>query len=449
MPLLGQRITVVGAGVSGLSAALFAAEAGAEVELLDEGADVGGLLAAHRFRSVDCDLGSHRLHREAMAHPEVARVLGAVPLERRPRRGVLLLDGRRIPYPPSFSDVTRGLGLGGAMLAASSLARAQLARPWESARVDAHPEDVGFAEFVRRRVGDALFRSFYRPYVEKVWGLDADEVSQTVAKARVSTSSPLRLIGGALVRRFRAARTGEREDEFLYPRGGTSSLIARLAEQARAAGVTIRTGTRFDPAARRDDRVLYAGRLRDLVSRPLDHRGVYLIYLALPIERVSHHETFYTPEARYWFGRVSELQNYSPALRAPGETILCVEIPEGRLGRDLRFDREPRLGELLTQLRDAAILPRGVAPTAVEQRFVADVYPLYRRGWTRTWEAALADVSHLREVLPFGRQGLFLHCNIDQCIAMAHDVVQHASAGGDSAAWRARARRLIGVRVRD
>jgi glycine/D-amino acid oxidase-like deaminating enzyme len=445
--LVDQRITVVGGGVSGLAASLFAAERGARVELLDEGASLGGLLSPHVFRGVSCDLGSHRLHREALSHPAVARVLGDACLERRPRRGVLLLDGRRIEYPPSFVDVARGLGLTGVGFAASYLARHDVFRRWESARLDAHPEDVGFAEFVRRRVGRALFESFYRPYVEKVWGLDADEVSQTVAKARVSTTSPLRLVGGKLLRLLRGARGGQHEDEFLYPRGGTSTLIAELAQQASARGVTIRTGVRFSGTST-TDRVLFAGRLRALVDRPLHHRGLYLVYVALPIARLSRHETYYTPEARWWFGRVSELQNYSPALRRDGETILCVEIPEGRHGDARRFDEEPLRTELLQQLRDARILPPGIAPIAVEQRFVADVYPLYRRGWTETWEAAVAEASQ-REVLPFGRQGLFLHCNIDHCIAMAHDVVEHLHAGGDATTWRGRARAMIGVRVRD
>src|SRR5262249_15637767 len=155
----------------------------------------------------------------------------------------------------------------------------------------------------------------------------------------------------------------------------------------------------------------------------LEHRGLYLLYLALPIDRLAPFETYYTPEAHLWFGRVSELQNYSPSLRRPGETTICVEIPEGRWGRDRRFDRAPMIDEIVDQLRACEIVPRNVEPIAVAQRFVDDVYPLYRRGWIASWNAALEEVASLRRVLPFGRQGLFLHCNIDQCIALADDVV--------------------------
>jgi hypothetical protein len=52
-------------------------------------------------------------------------------------------------------------------------------------------------------------------------------------------------------------------------------------------------------------------------------------------------------------------------------------------------------------------------------------------------------------VLPIGRQGLFLHCNIDHCIEVAHEAVRHLLEGGDARTWTARASRFLDVRVRD
>ena len=447
-----SKVLVVGAGVSGLSAAVLAAERGASVELVEGEQAIGGLLQGHRFRDVDCDLGSHRLHRAALEHPVVARLVGRIDLRRRPRRGVLLLGGLRIPYPPSWLDLARGLSASGPRFAASFVLRRERLIGWERARLDDLDEDLGFSRFVRARVGDAAFEAFYRPYVEKVWGLDADQVSQTVAKARVSTTAPLSLIASGLGRRLaRAFGREHRPGEFLYPRLGMSTLVEDLRARAEALGVVIRRGVRFDPRApRQADVVLHSGKLADLTPRALGHRGVYLVYLALPLARVDRFETYYTPEARFWFGRVSELANYAPALSRPGETILCVEIPEGRWGEGRRFDRAPELRELLGQLRRAEILPPNVEPLEVSQRFVRDVYPLYVRGWAREWGAALDDVARLGGVLPFGRQGLYLHCNIDQCMAMALDVVDHVDAARSFEAWRAHARGvLLGVRVRD
>lgn len=441
--LVGVRLRVVGAGVSGLAAAVIAAEKGARVEIVEEREDLGGLLAPHLVRGVACDLGSHRLHRDALAHPTVARLLAPIAPETRPRRGVLLFRGRRIPYPPTWLDLARGLGVAGLSFGASFLRNGGR---WERERIEAR-DDVGFEDFVRSRVGEAAYRSFYRPYVEKVWGVEASALSQTVAKSRVSTTSPWRLIG---------KRSGRSSNEFLYPRAGMSSFVAHLVERARALGVVFRKRTRVDL---RDDgvdrdrgspwRILFSGRLRDLApDAGFEHRGVHLVHLVLPVDRVGDFETYYAPEPCWWFGRVSELRNYSPSLGRRGETILCVEIPEGRWGRDARFDRAPELDELLAQLRRAEILPRGVNPIEISSRFVPDVYPIYDREWIARWERAMTDVCR-DDVLPFGRQGLFLHCNVDACIAMADDVVDHVARGGGGRRWHERARGFLGLRVRD
>ncbi|GAC1351764.1 MAG: NAD(P)/FAD-dependent oxidoreductase [Polyangiales bacterium] len=460
--LRGRRVQVVGAGVSGLVAALLAARAGAEVQVIEETDQVGGLLAPQLFRGVSCDLGSHRLHREALDRPVVREMFSTLDLRRRPRRGVLLLGGRRIAYPPSTLDVMRGLGSDGWGWFFAYLTRGERLRGWERSRIPRIPErdeDCGFEGFVRSRVGAAAYRGFYQPYVEKVWGLEAQQLSQTVAKARVSTTSPWKLVGGAWVNALARARgIPRRFDEFLYPEGGLSSFIKVLQAALAAEGVAMNRNTAFDVATRtRFDHVLYSGRLgqlhsattREAPAHAFEHRGVYLVYLAIPVDRVGAYETYYAPEAQYWFGRVSELQNYSPLLRCPGETILCVEIPEGRWGRAMRFDDPNTLRELLRQLHHAQIVPATLTPTAVLQRFVPHVYPLYRRGWTRTWDAALTEVETLGNVLPFGRQGLFLHCNIDHCISMASEAVGHLASNGSHAEFRTMARRHVGVRVRD
>jgi len=126
-------------------------------------------------------------------------------------------------------------------------------------------------------------------------------------------------------------------------------IAARLLDQS-ARGVPIECGRAFHIEDARDRTVLFAGDLGSLVDTPLEHRGLYLVYLALPIDRLASEETYYSPDRRYWFGRVSEPQNYSAELRRSGETILTVEIPEGRWGRGVDFASGDRLEALVDQL---------------------------------------------------------------------------------------------------
>jgi glycine/D-amino acid oxidase-like deaminating enzyme len=445
-------VLVVGAGISGLYAALLLARRGRAVRVIERAERPGGLASAEPFRGVPCDLGSHRLHPSALARPLFREIDASAPFLRRPRRGVLLFRGRRIPYPPTAHAMLAALGLrAGAALGLGMLRRdrRRAFAGWDRDR--AEDADVGFAHFVRRRVGGPAYEAFYRPYAEKVWGLDPEELSQTVAKKRVSTTAPWQLVQSAVGRAARAiaGRESASLDHFVYPEGGASSMIAWLLAELARHGVAVEGGVAFDPRAPRLGPALFSGDLPDLVPTTLEHRGLYLVYLAFPIARAGEAETYYAPDARFWFGRISEPQNYSPALARPGETILVAEIPEGRWGRGIDFAAGARLDALVDQLAEAGVVPRGARPLEARQRFVPGVYPLYRRGWREAWRASMRRVIALGDVLPIGRQALFLHINLDHCADIAEDAVAHLCAGGSVADWVAHAEAYLELRVRD
>ena len=499
-----REVLVVGGGVSGLYAALLVARRGLRVRVLERGPRPGGLAGREVFRGIPCDLGSHRLHAEALEQPLFRELHAHEPLLERPRRGVLLLGDRRVPYPPSAAAMVRALGpraslAMGVGLVTSSARRRAWAR-WDGDRAgalaprrDPRPRsleregsardpatDVGFERFVTERVGEAAYRAFYAPYAEKVWGLPPAELSQTVAKKRVSSTHPWALFRSAAVRALATvARLGDEggargsgpetsiEARFLYPAGGTASIVDYLERELGRLGVPIACGQKYRADEARGAPVLFAGDLADLVPTTLDHRGIYLVYVALPLARAPRHETYYAPDPRFWFGRVSEISSYSPALAREGEAILCVEIPEGAWGDAVDFTSGARRDALLGQLERAGIVPPGLRPLEVHQRFVPRVYPIYRRGWIDEWRRAMQRVAALG-VLPLGRQALFLHCNLDHCAAIAADAVAHlesALSGSSSAgargqsphrewarcasSWVEHAERYLEIRVRD
>jgi len=400
------------------------------VEVVERAPTVGGLAGTVRFQGLPCDLGSHRLHPEGLRGPILSELASEGLFLRRPRRGRLLFGGHAVPYPPRVLPFARALGARRTLAtAAHVLLRAPRSR-WETRRID--EVDVGFERFVLGRVGPAAYEAFYRPYAVKVWGVPPDQLSQTVAKKRVSTSSPLRALRGGA---------------FMYPRDGIGALAERLVDRLGRRGVTIRTGCVAEIGDHRGP-VLWSAPLSGLVPTGLRQLGLHLVHLALPLPRVSTVDTWYAPEGRFWFGRVSELGNFSPTLRRADESILCVEIPQGAFPERHRFTSQ-RLRSLLRQLVTAGILPAGVQPTAVRQTFLPGVYPLYLRGWRDLWRQAMTGVAALGNVYPFGRQGLFLHCNLDHCAVIAARLVEHLEQGRSARSWADTADRFLGVRVRD
>ena len=440
-----RRAAVVGAGISGLAAALLLARRGWEVEVHEAAEQAGGLLRPFRFRGVPCDLGSHRLHPAALRAPLLGEVAGQVPLARRPRRGRIVLRGRHLPYPLTLPGLLRGLGLRTslAFLRGWLLRRGTPFAGWERARArPPAPElDEGFEDFVVARVGRAAYDGFYRPYAEKVWGIDPAHLSRTVAKQRVSSSRPGRQLAAAMVPR--------RGQTFLYPTLGMGAVVTWLESAARAAGAMVRYGSPVHSAGALDaDAVITTAPLPGLAAAAgLSHRGLYLVFLALDVPSLGGVDTWYLPEGRFPFGRVSQVQNFSPALGRTGETVLCVEIPQGARGPTQRFDRGAQ--DLVEQLRAARIVPPRARLLEAAQRYVPDVYPMLSRGWLPRWRAALTEVVSDERTIPAGRQGLFLHCNIDHCLDIASDAAAWVADRRPARGWAAQAETYLGLRVRD
>lgn len=422
------RALVVGAGVAGLVAAWRLAERGWRVQVCEQQAQAGGLLATRRVDGVACDLGAHRLHAAALQIPVLAELARDLPMILRPRKGRIVLRGQHLAYPPTPWGLACGLGLVEGTRFAVGFAAAPR---WRTTHGD---DDVGFAAFVRSRVGEAAYAGFYAPYARKVWGLDPAELSQTCAKQRVSAAAPWRLL------RRPVERPG-----FLLPSAGFGALVAALVARCERSGVTLDLGQTVQPQAD-VDRVVYSGHLSDLApDLDLGHRGLHLLWLAVRGASLADVDTWYCPEAQFSFGRVTQVGHFGAQTASP--PLLCVEIPQGAGPPDQPWS--DRIGELAGQLTAAGILPAGAHVELRDRAWLPRVYPLHRRGWRRHWREALRRATADGRTLPIGRQGLWLHCNLDHAMHTADAAAAWIAADRDVQHWPEHAEQFLGLQVRD
>ena len=430
-------VNVVGAGITGLSAALLLARLGHKVSVYESESEAGGMLAPVTIDGIAFDRGSHRVHPEA--HPLLVKLTQEAQWQRQVRAGTLVLKGRKLSYPLDPVRFIAGLGV----KTTTSMALGWLKRPnalrqtmsWESDRREVQ-EDEGFQSFVVKRVGEAAYEQFYEPYARKVWGIEPDDLSQTVAKQRVSTSNPMSSI------------LKKTEKHFLYPRYGMASLITLLRNKLEAVGGEVKFETPFSAKQSEFGTTFFTGHLGSLAPEAkLSHRGLYLLYLSVPPDALDNTDTWYVPESQYWFGRVSQPGRFSSELQAQSHKVLCIEIPEGKWGPDQDFVKQ--VDVVRDQLYAAGILNARVSPIEAHQKFLPKVYPMYVRNWVKEQRQALEQAAEQANIYPCGRQGLFLHCNMDQAVETAAAAVDHWSTGGDSLSWTKRCRDFADFRVRD
>lgn len=257
-------IAIIGGGPAGLTAALELIERGGPrpivLEALD---DVGGISRTIEYKGNRMDIGGHRFFsksdwvmnwwRHILPLPALDGasddLLGVVP----PEKDVMLLRSRlsRIyflrrffDYPISLTAQTmKNLGL-------VRLMKIGVSYTWAMCfprKPERHLED-----FFINRFGGELYRTFFKDYTEKVWGVRCHEISPEWGAQRIKGLS----ITKALVHAAkRLAGEGSKKgdvsqkqvetsliERFLYPKFGPGQMWRLVADRVRAGGGEVRFG---------------------------------------------------------------------------------------------------------------------------------------------------------------------------------------------------------------
>jgi oxygen-dependent protoporphyrinogen oxidase len=244
-----RDVVVVGAGVSGLAAALALAAGGARVTVLEAADRPGGSLRSLQSDGFTFELGPNTV----LERPPVTRLLtlaglAAERLKAAPvKRRYLWREGRLAPVP-------RGpLGFLGSPLLPPGAKLALLREPFvgrgPAARVAASDDaaDEPIAAFVRRRLGEAWLRYGVGPFLAGVYAGDPERLSLAWAAPRVAGME--RAHGSLLRAMFAARRQGGLQPPSMigWP-GGFEELARRLA--AKLPDVRLASAA---TALRRDD----------------------------------------------------------------------------------------------------------------------------------------------------------------------------------------------------
>ena len=199
-PPSSGRDLVIGAGPAGLTAAWELIEAGRPAPLVVEAdSQVGGISKTINHHGNRMDLGGHRFFSKSdwvmdwwlrmlpLAAPAEDVRLGyqqrntrlssqapcASPGDPafliRPRQSRIFFKGRFFDYPVRLNaQLIRNLGLLSVLRMGASYARSSL--------VPRKPEQ-NLEDFLVNRFGQALYRTFFEAYTEKVWGVPCREMS--------------------------------------------------------------------------------------------------------------------------------------------------------------------------------------------------------------------------------------------------------------------------------
>lgn len=431
---------ILGGGIAGLAAAYELLKEGANVTVLESSSEVGGLARTLEKDGFRFDIGGHRFHSNNVSVVSWLQELVGEQLLSVPRQSHIFINNRFVKYPIQLPGA---LSIFSPFRAASMLISYLVSRITERNR-----PDVSFQDWVVKRYGYGLYKIFFEPYTEKVWGIPCNHLSAAWAEKRIGIPSMWRVIKSLIVKPKNAPATSI--SQFYYPENGFGTICEELKKSILEMGGVLHTSisltsltplgfAKFRVAAQMPDNSQKTFDVNHVVSTiplnsllasipqdfgssdalndyQLDYRDLICVFLAIDKPQVTTDSWTYFPLKSLTFGRTHEPKNWSSKMvPSQDKTSLVVEVFSSRGDRIWQLSDE----EIATRVIEEISAIGWLSETEVSKSWVLRVpyaYPIYRVGYERKLAKVKNYLSQWPNLHLLGRTGSFEYMNSDGVI---------------------------------
>lgn len=274
-----KKIVIIGGGPAGLTAGLSFLQKSTDLEIiiLESEQQLGGLSRTHLYKGNRMDIGGHRFFSKSdevmQWWLDIMPISGFSELSSPEKQEKIKINyqgqSREI-------DMTKGLDDGGAkMLVRNRLSRIYYLRKffkypinlsWQTlqnlgvvrvlrvgvsylwARLFPIKPEKNLEEFFINRFGKELYKTFFKSYTEKVWGVKCSDISAEWGAQRIKGLSITEAIKHALLKKKRTDDVSQKNIEtslierFLYPELGPGQMWELVGQKIEEKGGAIHLG---------------------------------------------------------------------------------------------------------------------------------------------------------------------------------------------------------------
>lgn len=236
---------IIGAGPAGLAAAYeLIKSTDVKPIIIERESQVGGLAKTVVYKDQRLDIGPHRffskVERVNNLWQELLPILEQAGndkhLLRVKRLTRILFLGKLFSYPISLSfETLRNLGIIRAL---------KIMFSYLTIRLKPIKPEVSLEDFFINRFGRHLYRTFFKDYTEKVWGVTCADIPRDWGTQRIKNLSILKAIIHFIKKPFGFDKNSETSliEEFYYPLLGAGQMYEEMARHIIAGGGEIRFG---------------------------------------------------------------------------------------------------------------------------------------------------------------------------------------------------------------
>ena len=436
---------IIGAGPAGLTAAYQLHKHGVASTILEADSVVGGISRTAERDGWRFDIGGHRFFTKVKPVEELwHEILPQEDFLLRPRKSRIYYDGKYYDYPLKAMNALRNLGPIEAVRCVGSYA-------WS--RVRPPKDQQNYEGWLVARFGWRLYRTFFKTYTEKVWGMKVADMPADWAAQRIKNLSLMNAITNSLMPKRNQKEITSLIEEFQYPKFGPGMMWERCRDLVVADGSTVAMGATVTKVrhangkattvvAEHADGTIEEHACTHVVSSmpiplllkamdpppPADvvaaadglkFRDFLTVALVVPEANGFPDQWIYIHDPDVEVGRIQNFGSWSPYLVKDGRTCLGLEYFVNE-GDRLWSSRDEDLVAQAT--REVASLGL-VQPEHVETGYVVRMpkaYPIYDNDYKRNVEILRAWLAaNTPNVFPVGRNGMHKYNNQDHSMYTA------------------------------
>ena len=434
-----HSVIIIGGGPAGLTAGYELMKHGVQSVVLERADKVGGISRTEVYKGYRFDIGGHRFFTKVGEVQKVWEEILGDDFIQVPRMSRIYYDGKFYDYPLSITKTLKNLGPTYSALVVGSYLKAKVRQ-----RLQPDSEAETFEDWVTNCFGEKLYKTFFKTYTEKVWGIPCSQIRADWAAQRIQNMSLRKVVVNAL---FGSQNAKSLIKKFDYPRLGPGMMWERCQNILEMHGSPVhlnteviqvkRTGSHITQIiAKRGNQVFsltgdqfinsmpvsaLVHRLDPLppesvlaAARGLKYRDFLIVSLIINRRHLFPDNWLYIHSPDFSVGRIQNFKNWSPHM-VPDANKTC-------LGMEYFCSEGDRLWEMseqeLLQLASEEVvrLKLGVAPEDIEDGCVIrqrKAYPVYDGEYRRHLEVLQNYISSFDNLQTVGRNGMHRYNNQD------------------------------------
>jgi protoporphyrinogen oxidase len=445
------NVVIIGAGPAGLTAALMLSRSLIESIVLEQDNSVGGIAKTLDFKGFKFDVGGHRFFSKSEEVNKIWHEILGSDLLNCKRLSRIYYNKKFFYYPLRFSNIINALGLTKSIHVIISYISAKI--------FPIHPED-NFEQWISNRFGRYLYKSFFKTYSEKVWGIPCNELSAQWAAQRIKNLNIMSAIWNIIINKGKTkdgAIIDTLIDNFLYPKKGSGMMWDRMSQIINAGLGTVKTNVTVEKIFWSQSKidsieVLENGEMKiisgshfistmpitELIKRlapavpssileaanKLHYRDFIIVALIINKSEIFKDNWIYIHDKDVLMSRIQNFKNWSPDM-TPDNSKTCLGIEYFCTLGDNLWNKSEQ--ELINLAKKELVTIGLISTEDIEDGTVyrqKKAYPVYDYDYLKYLETINDYLKGFKNLYLAGRNGLYQYNNMDHSMITAMTAVK-------------------------